>query len=641
MTRTHDALAAVIDAPNAAGATDLRSERKAVLDRENVARQVGEADLARELAWERGIMDLNVPAQEHYSLFCGAEFETYSEFYGLTEATLAYAVERARETPNLLLRVHHLEYALARGPQTGRDWFSTRSELAQTYRELIDKVVVEITGEPGHVEGVYVSRWMGRLASLVSARGLLRDAEQHEWAHWIVGIAKAFHAIDWKRDDGVEMQHRWPYAILEHLVAIPADAIAESDRADALELLQQAHEHYSADPLADTFTSSVAEVDAALRKHFGEADTHVRMVRRQYEALLRTANFHREHGSGLVAQNFFREARKLMEKQRQYFDGAEVDEIQGLERKAIEAAEVSGEFKTMRGGEVTINLDDFDRRQATAADTVRFLIALRHDAIPEYAKLEETASRIMRENPIQFLFGASTVDRGKVVSEARTEEQHHRRVVQQQTAIHAEFVGLEVVVTLIRAAQAAQITAADVVSELGLLGLDSEETEILERGIERFLAEDYISAGHILSSQFENAFRKKVAEVGVEPTRFRTLPDGTTRTDEATLGDLMHSSTPDGRTVRALIGDDAWQFIDRTMVAVDGWNLRNKFAHGLAGKREVVPPVVGVILHHILWLATLKVEPQSASSGESPDSAPPHADEDPGAPAADQPSAPE
>jgi len=417
------------------------------------------------------------------------------------------------------------------------------------------------------------------------------------------------------------MQHRWPFEILQHLVVIPADAIATSDRADALELLQQAYEHYSADPLADTFVWRVAEVDAALRKHLGEADTHVRMVRRQYEALLRTARFHREQGSALVAQHFFRQARKLMERQRQYFNAAEVDELQRLEREALGAAEAAGEFKEIRGGEVTINLDAFDLRQDTAADTVGLLMARRHAAIPDYAKLEEAASRIIRDHPMQFLFGTTTIDRGKVVGEAITEEQHRRRVVQQQIAIQAQLVGLEVLLTLSRAAGAGQITAADVVRELELLGLDPEETETLERGIERFLAEDYISAAHILSSQFENAFRKKLAEVGVEPTRFRTLPDGSTRTDEAALGDLMHSTTPDGRTVRELIGENAWQFIDRTMVAVDGWNLRNKFAHGLAGRREVAPPVVSVILHHILWLATLKVEPESTDSDESVEAA--------------------
>lgn len=105
---------------------------------------------------------------------------------------------------------------------------------------------------------------LARLASLLSVRGVLRDAERGEWAHWLTGIARSLHAIDWKRDDGIEMQHRWPFEILQHLVVIPADAIATSDRADALELLQQAYEHYSADPLADTFVWRVAEVDAAL-----------------------------------------------------------------------------------------------------------------------------------------------------------------------------------------------------------------------------------------------------------------------------------------------------------------------------------------------------------------------------------------
>ena len=585
-------------------------------------------------------MDLNAPAEAHYSLFGGSEFEVYAEHYGLTDEALAYAHERVAETENLLLRAHHLEYALARGPQTGQEWFRTQRHLADTYRQLIDSLISQISGEPG-VEGVYVSRWTTRLASLVSARGILRDDEQTEWAHWITGVATKLRTIDWKRDDGISMEHRWPYEILEHLVAIPAESIDEDDRAEALDLLQGAFDHYSSEPLADTFVSRVAEVDAAVRKHFGETDTHVRMVRRRFEALMRTATFHREHGSGLIAQNFFREARKLMESQRQYFDAAEVDELQRLEREALEAAEEGGEFKVVSSGDVTINLDQFDRRQDTAADTVTLLMALRHAAIPDYDELQAEAAKIMREHPIQFLFGAATVHRGKVVSEARTEEQHHDRVIQQQTALRAQFVGLEIVVTLIRAAKDGLVTADDVVQELGLLQLDEEELEILKRGIERFLAEDYISAGHILSSQFENAFRRKLTEVGIEPTRFRTLPDGTTRTDEAALGDLMHSATPDGRTVRELIGEDAWQFIDRTMVAVDGWNLRNKFAHGLAGSRECVPPVVGVVLHHILWLGTLKVESRTEGS-EADDAAPvPGVDTESSAPPPDQSAAPE
>jgi hypothetical protein len=641
MTRTHDALAALIDRPAIVAAPDLQDERKAVLDRAKVARESGDADLARELGWERAIMNLNVPAQEHYSLFRGGEFEAYAEFYGLTDAAIEYAHERARESSNLLLRVHHLEYVLARGPQAGRDWFSTQRQLAEAYRRLIDATVDQISGEPGRVEGVYVSRWMARLASLVSVRGILRDGEQREWAHWIIEVAAKLRTIQWKRDNGISMDHRWPYEILEHLVAIPSGAIEEGDRAEALDLLQQAYEHYSSEPLADTFASRVAEVDAAVRKHFGETDTHVRMVRRQFEALVRTAKFHRQHGSGLIAQNFFREARKLMETQRQYFDAGEVEELQRLEREALVAAEKGGEFKVMRGGEVTLNLDDFDRRQDTAADTVKLLMALRHSAIPEYAELNAAATKTMRDNPIQFLFGAATVDRGKVVSEARTDDQHHHRVIQQQTALHAELVGLEVVVTLIRAAKGGLLTAADIVQELGLLRLEEEEREILERGIERFLAEDYISAGHILSSQFENAFRRKLTEVGVEPTRFRTLPDGTTRTDEAALGDLMHSVTPDGRTVRELIGEDAWQFIDRTMVAVDGWNLRNKFAHGLAGRRECVPPIVGVILHHILWLATLEVQPRADGSEDAVGEKAADAERETGAAPSDQAPAPE
>jgi hypothetical protein len=71
MTRTHDILGASIDQAPTSVTTNLRTERKAVLKREHEARAAGDDGLAQELVSERAIMDLNVPAQKHYSLFCG------------------------------------------------------------------------------------------------------------------------------------------------------------------------------------------------------------------------------------------------------------------------------------------------------------------------------------------------------------------------------------------------------------------------------------------------------------------------------------------------------------------------------------------------------------------------------------------
>src|SRR5690606_19778101 len=176
MTRTHNALAAIIDRAPVSVSTNLESERTAVLAREEEARATGDNCLAQELAWERAIIDLNAPPEEHYSLFRGSEFEPYADFYGLTDETLEYARDRARETSNLLLRVHHLEYALARGPNTGEEWFTTRRQLVESYRELIDFTVPQITGEAGDVDAVYVSRWIGatRIAAIRTGRSTRR-----------------------------------------------------------------------------------------------------------------------------------------------------------------------------------------------------------------------------------------------------------------------------------------------------------------------------------------------------------------------------------------------------------------------------------------------------------------------------------
>lgn len=52
----------------------------------------------------------------------------------------------------------------------------------------------------------------------------------------------------------------------------------------------------------------------------------------------------------------------------------------------------------------------------------------------------------------------------------------------------------------------------------------------------------------------------------------------------------MHSLTPDGRTVRELIGEDAWQFIDRTMVAVYGWTCGTSSRTGLRAAGSACHP---------------------------------------------------
>lgn len=91
MTKTHDRLAAVIDTQPEDQINELAELRKAVFQSEEAAGASGDEELARELSWERGIIDLVVPPKEHYSLFRGADYDRFAEFYGFTDQTLDYA----------------------------------------------------------------------------------------------------------------------------------------------------------------------------------------------------------------------------------------------------------------------------------------------------------------------------------------------------------------------------------------------------------------------------------------------------------------------------------------------------------------------------------------------------------------------
>ena len=89
------------------------------------------------------------------------------------------------------------------------------------------------------------------------------------WGRWIIALAQFAHDHPWAEENDPPRRHRWPFELLERLPAIRATAIAEPERRVALDLLAAAYAAYLVEPLAEQFAVRVAEVEAALRKHFG------------------------------------------------------------------------------------------------------------------------------------------------------------------------------------------------------------------------------------------------------------------------------------------------------------------------------------------------------------------------------------
>jgi len=603
MTITHGLLGREIDAPPASVPRfQVSEERKIVRARLAEAEQHGDVDAEKELKWELGVLDLNLlPRYKTDPPHFAPDWTEYERAYGLDEATISYAETRVRETRRPAVRLQHLEFLIYRTAPKGRAWIRRCRETAEAYRSFIDTLLNAMKGETAKFAGLRIADAVKRAAELVGVRGVLSSEEETEWACWIVGVAQTLRGFDWPDDDGIKMQHRWPFEILEHLTAIPAERIANEDRERALSLLEEAHRHYSAEPLADTFTVRVAEVDAELRKHFGEAGTHERMIRRQYETLLGRAEMHR--GSGhegyLVAQHFYRSALELADMHGQYFSREEREYLKRAEREMIAGAVEAGEFAVISSGPIELDPDQFDRTADSAEATVERLVSEAPLSIPDLAEVGEDIDRQTVEFPLQGLFPRTYLQGGKVVGQPATEEERKDAEVVSRLCLFGFLIGQRVHVTLSKGQEGLALTYDQLLDPFRAIGIEDDRLTLVGCGFERFLAKDYVSALHILVPQFEGLLRDQLGKLGVPTTAYRRE---SARTDDATLGELLRSRTADDQSVEELLGTDVWNFFRATLVEPVGWNLRNRVAHGLMTAAECRPDVTGLVVHHLIWL---------------------------------------
>jgi len=420
-------------------------------------------------------------------------------------------------------------------------------------------------------------------------------ADLSAWAEWILNLAEDSRSFPaegpvW----AAQQRHRWVADYLVHLTALPPDAVPPPLRARALALLADAAAYYETTPLNDHFEHFVAEVEAKLRKHWGEEGTHERMIRRQLEVTLRRAEFHERTGEGLVTATFFRQARALVEEHQQYLTAAEVARLGRAEQEALDRAVAKGEFKRL-SFTIEVPTEPMNYVRETPEGTVQAIVAEAIASVPSRVQLLEDVRSASKSAPLFGMFPRAIVGAGKVVGESRGEEDNAALDVEQRAMLATRLLGAGVAAAIQKAAKEVGLTADHLLAPLASLHLDEGTIALVRHGCERFIAEDFISATHILILRFEDAFRRHLKAIGVDTTEFRPdIGDGTSRTDDASLGSLMRRALPGGTSVKDYLGSDLWDHWDSVLNSQTGLNLRNEFAHGLARPEHCTPGVAGI-----------------------------------------------
>ena len=591
------------------------------------AEEDSDDEVVRLLYWELGLIDLDVSTDGDPSPYGGGAYDAFAAFYRITDETVAYARERASETNDIVLRIHYLTFVLLMTEPRGRAWIEVQRELSVALRAFVDGCRHGATTRADGLTGVYIAEAVRPLARLLERPGVLRGTQAAEWAAWIVELAEASRDLPEPDERRRELQrHRWVAKYISLLGSLPADATSAELRARALQLLDDAAIYYASEPLTDDFERSVAEAEALLRKHWGEAGTHEMKVRREVAALRRRAEFHRSTGNGMLTAHFFREARRLVEQQRQYFTDADVADLQRAEQAAHAHSAAAGEYARLHIP-FAIPMDQMDLSQDTPERTVDEVVAFAIRSVPSREELRHRTSEMLSEAPLHAMISRTVISQDKVVGESHSVEDNLELDVERHAMLVARTNGAVVGITVISAAKKIGLTMDNLIGPLEVLQLDVGTREMIAVGCERLIAEDFVSAVHVLVPRFEDCLRQHLRSIGVDTTRFNAdVGDGTSRTDDAPLGALLRSSLPDGRMVREYLGEDLWDHIDGILNSQTGMNLRNDVAHGL-----IRPPACSVetaglalgLLYQLAWVASGDARGRNGGDADtSPDESP-------------------
>jgi len=130
----------------------------------------------------------------------------------------------------------------------------------------------------------------------------------------------------------------------------------------------------------------------------------------------------------------------------------------------------------------------------------------------------------------------------------------------------------------------------------GLFGKD--RLPLLQHGFEAWLHEDHVTAFHVLIPQIEHAVRELSARVGKATTKPYASVPGTSVA--INMGDVVFANG----TMESIgpVGEPLKLYLQALYVDPRGWNLRNRFAHGLMGLEDISHVSVLWLIHTTMLL---------------------------------------
>jgi hypothetical protein len=210
---------------------------------------------------------------------------------------------------------------------------------------------------------------------------------------------------------------------------------------------------------------------------------------------------------------------------------------------------------------------------------------------------EEKAQQATQIAPLAAMAARTIIRDDSPTRRIQDATERHRGIVQRQFLFIVNLTGIVIGILLERLEREKGLNAqpfGDYFERWQLM--DPRHVPFLRRGFERYYADDYISALHILTPQVEGVLRSLLWQQGLVVTGLTRDAKGI---DADTLSGLLRR-----QDVKDVLGpgDDLWRYLDTVLSAQDGLNLRNDIAHGLVKQAQATKVACVIVIHLLLCL---------------------------------------
>ena len=135
---------------------------------------------------------------------------------------------------------------------------------------------------------------------------------------------------------------------------------------------------------------------------------------------------------------------------------------------------------------------------------------------------------------------------------------------------------------------------------------DPTHKEILHEGLTAYLERDHLKAIHLLVPQIEVVLRNLLPLIGIPPVK--SVPRHPDITDVKSMNNVLEEPR-----IREILPEDVWRYLTLFYIDRRGVNLRNDLAHGLIPPQGFNEYVSNRVLHSILVLTPITLNPRTAA----------------------------